>query len=100
MTDDDDDDDMITGETNNNVPKFTNGMLPNRSPSNSGESDCDLSSVDRILDATDGIKFEALMRPEDERSTEAEDEEDEDGHQDRILEVSPEPVSSSLKVRG
>ena len=97
--DDDDDDDMIMGEANNNVPKLSNGILPNRSPSNSCDSDCDLSSVNRILDATDGIKFEALLRPEDERSMEGEDEEDEEGHQDQNLEASPEPASSSLKVR-
>ena len=96
--DDDDDDDMIMGEANNNVPKLSNGILPNRSPSNSCDSDCDLSSVNRILDATDGIKFEALLRPEDERSMEAEDEDDEEGHQDQNLEASPEPASSSLKV--
>ena len=109
---DDDDDVMLVSETNNNIAKLSNGQGPSPSngqgpspsngqgpsPSNSYGSDCDLSSVNRILDATDGVKLHALLRPtpSDGASTAAEG--DDDSQQSRALLSSPEPPAYPSKV--
>lgn len=95
VTDDDDDGDdvMIVSEANNNVPKLTNGRFPVQSPNNSYGSDCDLSSVNRILDATDGTKFQALLclAPGDRQLTSTEC--DDDSYQGHAFQSTPEPAS-------